>query len=160
MKPLSLYDYLKEQLEKTPWLSEWTIEKNDRVKELTVQFYLPLKALLSEEELHVVWNTLGDTITSYLIQLQFNEVVDQAANKTGYYFFTPEMYAGQYTKTDIDVILSALHTLEVSAVSQFRDLAHHERQSLSLPWPSAFEAERKRQLALAGRVESLTVKGW
>lgn len=160
MKSLRLYDYLKSQLTAIPWLSEWTIEQNDRVHELTVQFYLPLTDFLSAEELAVVQSTLGESVTSYLIQAQFNEVVDASANQTGYYYFTPEQYEGQYTKSDIDVILTMLHTLEVSAVSQFRDLAHQEREHLDLPWPAAFEQERKRQLTLAGRYEALPVKGW
>lgn len=160
MKPLPLYDYLKTQLQAIPWLSEWTIEKNDRLREITIQFYLPLETLLTADELAAVQSTLGEAITSYLIQAQFNEVVDQKANQTGYYFFTPEQYGGQYTKSDIDVILLALHHLEVSACSQFRDLAHHEREQLQLAWPLAFEEERKRQLVVAGRLENRAVSGW
>ncbi|MCI5775765.1 MAG: hypothetical protein MR008_04835 [Aerococcus sp.] len=155
---INLYDYLEKKMSKDIWQSEWRIIEDERVEEITIQLFLPLKDVLAEAELADFEQHTVDASSSYMLQAQFNPVVTGDANVDGYYYFAPQMYDGEFMKTNIDIILEALHQLEVSAVSQLRDMAKGERESLYLPWPTNFETSRIDTLKSAGRFEAIPVR--
>lgn len=156
---INLYTYLEKKMAKEMWQSEWRIIEDERLEEVTVQLFLPLDEILTEEELETFEQHSADTLSSYLIQVQFGPVVTNEANADGYYYFSPAMYDGEFMKTNIDVILEGLHQLEISATSQLRDVANGRSESLYLPWPEKFEASRLHTLKTAGRFEAIPVKG-